>query len=133
MEPFFSCRKASKGRPLQAAASGCPPPAVVGGVMEAVVAVKVPEVGANVVVVSLAVKSSSSAKLSPRATAGDSGQLGHMGERNKPKNCVSSLALTFSGADGVKVRAAAPVVHTHGVALTFAARVEGAAATRTRL
>lgn len=44
-----------------------------------------------------------------------------------------STALTFSGADGVKVPTAASIIHTHGVTLTFALWAEGAAATRTGL
>lgn len=80
MDPFLSCRKASKGRPLQAAASGWTagvgPWVVVGGGEAAVVAATVLKVGGRVVgvisvtvtVVTASVTSSVSSKVSPRAT-----------------------------------------------------------------
>ena len=74
MEPFFSCRKASKGRPLQGTASGSAAgvgPCVVVGGGETTAAV-VLKVGATVVAtgVTVSVASSSASKVSPRATEG---------------------------------------------------------------
>lgn len=85
MDPFFSCRKASKARPLQGAASGSTAdvgPAAVGGGGEAgLVTAAMSEVGCIVTVammgvVAASVTSSVSSKVSPRATEG--GEFGHM-------------------------------------------------------
>lgn len=80
MDPFFSCRKASKGCPLQTAASGSPvgtgPGEVVLNTGEAAVVASMmlnfrgAVVVASVVVGTISVTSSTSSKVSPRAADG---------------------------------------------------------------